>query len=158
MTVKSLIGGRRLPNYAGHFLLDNNALDMKAVLLKFQQVMKEQYSDKQAHFLEEQGRLIFLAFLAPILNGHGYSFKEVQVSQEKRLDVIVTYFQHRYIIELKLWYGEEYHQKGLTQLSDYLETHGVEEGFLVIFDDRKKKSWKNEQVQHNGKEILAVWV
>jgi len=158
LAAKAMVKMPTRGNFAMHFLLDNNALDMQGVLLKFQQFMKEQYSDKDKDFYEREGRIIFLAFLTPILNGQGYTFKEVQISLEKRLDVIVTYFQHRYIIELKLWYGEEYHQKGLTQLSDYLETHGVEEGFLVIFDDRKKKSWKNEKVQHNGKEILAVWV
>ena len=158
MTVKSLVGGHRLPNYAGHFLLENNALDMKAVLLKFQQVMKEQYSDKQAHFLEEQGRLIFLAFLAPILNGQGYSFKEVQVSQEKRLDVLVTYFQHRYILELKQWYGQKAHQKGLDQLADYLTIHSLSTGFLLIFDSRKKKTWQQQTITHQGKTIFAVWV
>jgi len=158
MTVKSLVGGHRLPNYAGHFLLDQNELNMKAVLLKFQQVMKEQYSDKQAHFLEEQGRLIFLAFLAPILNGQGYSFKEVQVSQEKRLDVIVTYFQHRYILELKQWYGQKAHKNGLDQLADYLSIHSLSTGFLLIFDSRKKKTWQQQTIAHRGKTIFAVWV
>lgn len=141
-----------------HFLLPNNGLDMQAVLLRFQQFMKEQYSEKDKDFYEREGRTIFLAFLAPILNGHGYSFKEVQTSLEKRLDIIVTYFQHRYIIELKLWYGEAYHQKGLIQLADYLDTHQVETGFLLIFDDRKKKSWKTEEIVHQGKDIFAVWV
>lgn len=120
--------------------------------------MKEQYHTKDKDFYEREGRIIFLAFLAPILNGKGYSFKEVQVSLEKRLDIIVTYFQHRYIIELKLWYGAAYHQKGLTQLTDYLDLHQVAEGFLLIFDDRKKKSWKTEEIVHRGKQIFAVWV
>ena len=80
---------------------------MQGVLLKFQQFMKEQYSDKDKDFYEREGRIIFLAFLTPILNGQGYTFKEVQISLEKRLDVIVTYFQHHYIIldfgQISLW-------------------------------------------------------
>lgn len=144
--------------YGGHFILKGHALDMKTVLLKFQQFMKEQYSDKNKDFYEREGRVIFLAFLAPILNGKGYAFREVQTSLEKRLDVIITYFHHRYIIELKLWYGEEYHQKGLAQLADYLDIHGVSEGFLIIFDDRKEKSWKTEAIEHRGKDIFSVWV
>ena len=144
--------------YAGHFLLENNKLDMKAVLLKFQQFMKEQYSNRTTAFLEEQRRLVFLAFLAPILNGQGYSFKEVQTSLEKRLDIVVTYFQHQYILELKQWYGQKAHEKGLTQLADYLTIHGLSKGYLVIFDNRKKKTWKQEQVDFKGKEIFAVWL
>lgn len=37
---------------------------------------------------------------------------------------------------------------GLAQLADYLDIHGVSQGFLVIFDDRKKKSWRTEAIQH----------
>ena len=85
--------------FSGHFLLEDNALDLKAILLKFQQFMKEQYSTKNVKFVEHHGRLLFLSFLTPILNGQGHAFKEVQTSVEKRLDVVVTYFQHRYIIE-----------------------------------------------------------
>ncbi|MFK7980287.1 MAG: AAA-like domain-containing protein, partial [Saprospiraceae bacterium] len=77
MTAKTIVNFPKVRNYAGHFLLDNHELDLEAVLLKFQQVMKEQHSLKTTDFLEEQGRLVFLSFLAPILNGHGYSFKEV---------------------------------------------------------------------------------
>ena len=130
---------------------------MQAVLLKFQQFMKEQHS-KRTRFLEEQGRLVFLAFLAPILNGQGYSFKEVQTSLEKRLDITVTYFQHRYILELKQWYGPKAHEKGLRQLADYLDIHGLSKGYLVIFDNRKKKTWAHKPIPFEGKEIFAVWV
>ncbi|MEM6697863.1 MAG: AAA-like domain-containing protein [Bacteroidota bacterium] len=158
MTIKKIIEIPRKLNFTNHFMTDDNGLDMKAALLRFQQFMKEDYSEKSLDFLEREGRTIFLAFLTPILNGHGYSFKEVQVSLEKRLDIVVTYFQHRYIIELKKWYGNEYHQKGLLQLADYLDIHGVEEGFLVVFDDRKEKEWRTEEVVVEGKKVFGVWV
>ena len=144
--------------YGGHFVLEDKSLDLEMVLLKFQQYMKEQFSEKSVNFLEQHGRLIFLSFLAPILNGHGHSFKEVQTSMEKRLDIIITFFQYHYIIELKRWYGEKAHQKGLDQLTDYLDIHSVKEGYLVIFDDRKKKEWKHQKIVHKGKNIFAIWV
>lgn len=158
MTAKATVQLSKGQNYAGHFVLDNNELDLKAVLLKFQQTMKEQYSEKNKDFLEAHGRVLFLSFLSPILNGHGYSFKEVQVSLEKRLDVVITFLQHRYIIELKKWYGTKAHKKGLDQLADYLDIHGVSKGWLLIFDDRKKKTWAVKSVKHKGKTIFAVWV
>ena len=158
MTAKMVVAFPRGHNYSYHFMTEDDGLDMKAVLLKFQQFMKEQYSDKQKDFIEHEGRVIFLGFLSPILNGQGFAFREVQTSLEKRLDVVVTYLQHRYIIELKRWYGEKAHEKGLTQLVDYLDIHSVKEGFLVIFDDRKEKPWASEHITHKGKNIFAVWV
>ena len=158
MTAKATVQLSKNQNYAGHFVLDNNELDIKAVLLKFQQTMKEQYSEKNKDFLEAHGRVLFLAFLSPILNGHGYSFKEVQVSLEKRLDVVITFLQHRYIIELKKWYGTKAHEKGLDQLADYLDIHNLQEGWLLIFDDRKKKIETAKSIKHKGKAIFAVWV
>lgn len=140
------------------FINDDNTLNLEAVLLKFQQFMKEQYSNKVIDYLEKEWRILFLAFLKPILNGKGYDFKEVEVSEEKRLDVVVTFLQHRYIIELKQWYGPKAHQKGIKQLGDYLDIHNVAAGFLLIFDGRKKKKWTQETIKYDGKSIFAVWV
>ena len=158
MTAKTIVNVPSNDNYAGHFLLENNVLDMKAVLMQFQKIMQEQHSLKTRNFLEEQGRLVFLSYLAPILNGQGYSFKEVQTSLEKRLDVVVTYFQHRYIIELKRWYGPKAHQAGLDQLADYLTIHNVPVGYLIIFETRKNRSWSKQEIVHKGKRIFAIWV
>ena len=158
MTSKSLADINSENIFAGHFTLPNNELDLKAVLLRFQHFMKEQHSEKNTSFLESEGRLVFLSYLAPILNGQGYAFREVQTSQEKRLDVVITYFQHKYIIELKRWYGPKMHEQGLDQLADYLDSHSVSEGFLLIFDHRKEKEWRQEAISHEGKKIFAVWV
>ena len=155
----TLLTQRRTPgNFAYHFTTDDDGLDLPAILLKFQQFMREQHSEKSLDFLEREGRTVFLAYLAPILNGRGYAFREVQTSVEKRLDVIITYGQHRYIIELKKWYGQKYHERGLEQLADYLEIHGVSEGYLLIFDARQNKEWRSETMEVAGKRIFGVWV
>ncbi|MCC5944648.1 MAG: hypothetical protein JJT94_06905, partial [Bernardetiaceae bacterium] len=93
-----------------------------------------------------------------IINGQGHDFKEVETSEEKRLDVVVTYLQSKYILELKRWAGEESHQRGLKQLSDYLDIYGVKRGYLLIFDERKEQAWKEELIEYEGKEIFAVWL
>ncbi|HLP45286.1 MAG TPA: GxxExxY protein, partial [Candidatus Kapabacteria bacterium] len=68
-----------------------------------------------------------------IINGKGFDFKEVEISEEKRLDIVVTYGSQKYIIELKKWYGEEAHRKGLKQLTDYLDRQEQNIGFLIIY-------------------------
>jgi hypothetical protein len=138
--------------------LPNKALDMQKVLTNFQAFMKKEYSNKNYEFLERDGRLIFLAFIKPIINGAGYDFKEPQISQEKRLDVVITYYQHQYVAELKIWRGPAAHDKGLAQLVDYLDRMGLDTGFLLIFDTNKKKKWDKDWVDVQGKRIFWVRV
>lgn len=140
------------------FLQTNNQLNVEKILHKFQNFMQEEYSKKDSEFLERNGRLVFLAFLKPIINGHGFTYKEAQISEEKRLDIVLTFYQHQYILELKRWYGEQAHQEGLEQLADYLERQKMDKGYLLIFEYNKEKSYRVETVQVKGKEILAVWV
>ncbi|MCB0599105.1 MAG: AAA-like domain-containing protein [Lewinellaceae bacterium] len=142
---------------ASRFYSDD-VLYLKNVLLGFQQFMKENYSKKDTIFLEREGRLLFLSFLKPIINGKGFDFKEPNVAEERRMNVVVTFAAQRYVVELKRWEGEAYHQKGLQQLSDYLDTYSLKEGFLLIFDFRKEKEYKEELIQYKDKQIFAVWV
>lgn len=136
------------------YRLPNNGLDMEKVITKFQAFMKEQYSDKDQKLLEREGRLIFLAFLKPILNGAGFDFKEPQISEERRLDVVITYNQFKYVAELKVWYGPIAHEKGLNQLADYLERQELQTGYLLIFDPSLKKSWEKDWIDVKGKRIF----
>ena len=136
----------------------DKSLNMEAVLTKFQAFMREQYSKHDRDFLERNGRLVFLAFLKPIINGSGHDFKEPQISEERRLDVIITYLQHKYLAELKIWRGKAAHEEGLLQLCDYLNRLALNEGYLLIFDHAKRKSWKREWTTVEDKKIFMVWL
>ncbi len=127
-------------NEKSKFINKDGDLDIKKILIKFKEFMKHEYSEKRKDFLEADGRLLFLAFISPIINGTGFAFKEVQGGEEKRFNIVITYNSNMYILELKIWRGEEYHKKGLIQLGEYLEQYGLVEGYLLIFDFRKSKS------------------
>lgn len=86
--------------------------------------------------------------MSPIINGSGFAFKEVKGGEEKRFDIVITYNKKMYILELKIWRGEEYHKKGLIQLGAYLEQYGLEEGYLLIFDLRKSKNLIGKTEKH----------
>jgi len=131
-------GAVSMPRPTSSYLDKSGSLDIEKVFLKFQQFMKEEYSKKDHDFLERNGRLLFLAFLRPIINGRGFDFKEVQVSEEKRLDIVVTFDMKKYIIELKIWRGDTYHREGLMQLCSFLDIQHVQTGYLLIFDLRKE--------------------
>jgi transposase len=137
---------------------ENKTLNLEALMQGFQAFMKSEYDKKDRDFLERNGRLVFLAFLKPIINGAGYDFKEPQVSEEKRLDLVVTYYNEKYIIELKIWRGEKAHEKGLKQLSDYLTVQSLTEGYLLLFDHAKTHNWHHQWVDFQDKRIFIVWV
>lgn len=150
-------------NYKSNFIKEDGNLDIAKVLIKFQEFMKHEYSDKREAFLEDDGRLLFLAFISPIINGVGFAFKEVKGGAEKRFDIVVTYNKKMYILELKIWRGEEYHKKGLLQLGEYLDQYGLDNGYLLIFDFRKvegKAGEKEElevQVGEKIKKVVSVY-
>jgi hypothetical protein len=147
-------------NCSENFLVKGEGLDFEKVLLKFQEFIKKEYSGRDESFLEREGRLLFLAFIKPIINGKGYDFKEVEISEEKRLDVVVTYLAQKYVVELKIWKGPKAHEKGLSQLCDYLDRLSLDKGYLVIYDFTRagQKEWKQDRVKVNEKEIFMVWV
>ena len=152
----------KIKNVAGYNIksdfIEGNGLNIEKILLRFQQFMKEQYSPMDSKFIEREGRLLFLSFMKPIVNGVGFDFKEVQISEEKRLDVVIVYNTNKYIIELKIWHGEKYHQRGLKQLRDYLDINEQDKGYLLIFNFNKDKEYKKEIINNDGKEIIAVFV
>jgi hypothetical protein len=135
-----------------------DGLDLKVVLQRFQTFMKEHYSGRDQKFLEREGRLLFLSFLRPVINGKGFEFKEPNVSDERRMDIVITLKNTRYVLELKRCYGSKAHQKGLEQLGDYLEKYSLKEGYLLIYDFRKNKEYKQEEIAVGDKRIFAVWV
>ncbi len=158
MSVKVLQKNVKRLDAGSAYKNNDNSLNMQAVMLGFQAFMKKEYSSKDRDFLEKNGRLVFLAFLKPIINGSGYDFKEPQISDEKRLDVVITHLNNKYVAELKLWRGQKAHEKGLVQLADYLDRQNLTEGYLLIFDHSEIKEWQSEEIVINDKAIFAVWV
>lgn len=145
-------------NFKREFIKQEGKLDIEKVLRKFQQFMKEQYSSKDKEFIEHHGRLLFLAFIKPIINGTGFDFKEVQISEEKRLDVVITYNGFKYIIEMKIWRGVKYHEDGVKQLCNYLDIYDLNKGYLLIFNFNKSKEFKEERIKIEGKDIFQIYV
>ena len=146
-------------NQKSDYIKVDGSLDIRKIMIKFSEFMKHEYSAKREAFLEVDGRLLFLAFISPIINGTGFAFKEVQGGEEKRFDIVITYNKKMYILELKRWQGEEYHKKGLAQLEQYLEQYNLSEGYLLMFDFRRQNSevGKVEEINENGKNIVAVY-
>ncbi len=119
-------------------VVKNGQFDMQLCLEKFAQHFGEIFTEKDAAFLERQGRLIFLSYLRPLINGAGFYHIETQLSDERKMDIVVDYNKMQFIIELKLWRGQPYKEEGLEQLAGYLGSKGAEKGYLLTFDFKKQ--------------------
>jgi hypothetical protein len=148
----------RFTNVDETHLMDDGILNMEKVLLKFQEFMHEEYRQEDERFYETNGRLIFLAYLKPIINGRGFSFVEAQTRENKRMDVVITFGQHKFVTELKLWNGQKYEEKGIEQLVKYLDIQKLNQGYLIVFNFNINKQYKAEWIEINGKRIFEVIV
>ncbi len=133
-------------------------LRLEKILLKFQEFMFEEFRGGNERFYESQARLIFLAYLKPILNGKGFYFVEPQTRENKRLDVVVIYSSRKYIIELKIWNGEKYAERGREQLKEYMDIQGLDEGYLLVFNFNKNKIKSADWLEIDRKKIFEVVV
>lgn len=133
-------------------------LDMKKVISRFAAFMKSEYREENGRFTENQGRLLFLSFLRPIINGTGHYAVEPQTRKNLRMDIQVFYGCEEFIVELKVWRGLSYEKIGYDQLTDYLEAKGLQEGYLVSFSRNVKKPREDGVFSHRGHKIYEVIV
>ena len=141
-------------------VVKDGKFDMAACLLKFAEYFREIYTDKEGQFFEKHGRLLFMSFLTPLLNGQGFIHIETQLTDERRMDLVVDFDKEQYIVEMKLWRGEAAKDRAYEQLLGYMESKNAKEGFLLTFDFRKIKTgeYKSEWVDIGGKRVFDVVV
>ena len=120
------------------FVVDGH-LNMRRILEKFTQHFQELYGEEDERFVEEYGRRFFLLYLRPIINGTGNFYIESQTRDRKRTDVIVDYHREQFVIEMKIWHGREYHERGEQQLIGYLQNYRKTTGYLLSFNFNQKK-------------------
>ena len=138
--------------------IENGKLNMKLILERFIRSFSDIYGNQNERFLEEDGRRYFLLFLRPIINGTGNYYIEAQTRDAGRTDVIVDYLGSQYIIELKIWRGEEYNRRGVDQLGDYLDAYHQKIGYMLSFNFNKNKEVGIKEVLAGDKVIVEAVV
>ena len=133
-------------------------LQMDLVMKKFYEHYEEIYSENDQKFVEENGRKLFLLYLKPIINGVGNYYIEARTRDNKRTDVVIDYRGKRFIIELKIWRGEEYNARGEAQIFAYLDSYKEDRGYLLSFNFNKNKKTGIWELEYRGKRILEVVV
>ncbi len=133
-------------------------LNMDLVLEKFVESFEDIYGDNDESFIEKYGRKFFLLYLKPIINGTGNYYIETQTRDERRTDIIVDYLGEQFVVELKIWHGDEYHKRGEKQLLEYLEYYHLNKGYMISFNFNKKKETGSKRIVINDKTIVEAVV
>lgn len=119
--------------------VSKDRLNMDLVLKKFVQHFEESFGESTDSFIEENGRKLFLLYIRPLINGTGNYYIESRTRSMGRTDLIIDYHGLQYIIEMKIWHGNEYHSRGEQQLIGYLKDYGLKKGYMLSFNFNKNK-------------------
>ena len=145
------------------FLRPDGSLDMDKLLRAFQQF----YRENSEHWLDrfeykEAGhQLLLMAFLQRIINGGGRIEREMAVGSG-RTDLAVYWKRQVIALELKIKRRADAREKGLVQLGRYLDTLGLQHGYLVLFEPKRpdEVSWEErlrwDDVEREGKRVTVV--
>ena len=115
------------------FVFDGR-LDMVLVLQKFVAHFSEIYGENDEKFVENYGRKFFLLYLRPIINGVGNYYIEAQTRDAGQTDIVVDYAGEQFVIEMKIWRGNEYNERGEEQLIRYLDYFRLDKGYMLSFN------------------------
>ena len=148
----------RLALWNKNQFIKDGKLDMEHLLEKFVEHFDDIYGDRDEKFLEEDGRRYFMLYLKPIINGVGNYYVESRTRNQERTDLIVDYLGEQFVIEMKIWRGNIYHERGEKQLAEYLSHYHLDKGYMLCFNFNRKKKSGLTKVQVNDKIIVEAIV
>ena len=115
-----------------------DGLNLHAILLRYREYVQrrgfhafdtEQLKEAAWHYSLDG----FINFFIQQLGGD--TLVEVP-SGRGRTDILILYQGYRYIIETKIFVSQTQYQHGKQQLTDYLTSEGLTEGFYVVFSQK----------------------
>lgn len=138
--------------------ISGGQLNMELLLEKFVEYFDDIYGDQDQKFYEEDGRRYFMLFLKPIINGAGNYYVEAQTRNQERTDLIIDYYGVQHIVELKVWRGNAYNERGEKQLADYLDYYHLKKGYMLSFNFNKKKKTGLKEIVVEDKILVEALV
>ncbi len=143
--------------------IKGDGLDMPLLLQKFSEHFNEIFrtadGTMDTKFVEKHGRKQFQLYIRPIINGVGHYYVEAETRDETRTDLIINYNNHEYVIELKIWRGDAYNDRGEEQLVGYLEHFNLQTGYMISFCfNRNKQPGLLPPVVLNGRTLIEAIV
>ncbi len=83
---------------------------------------------------------------------------EPETRNHERMDLVIDYRKEQSIIELKIWRGNAYNERGEKQLSDYLEYFHLKKGYMLSFNFNQKKKIGIKEIVLGDKVLIEAVV
>ena len=138
--------------------LENGRLNMEKLMSRYVTAFDDIYEGTAEIFSEDEGRRRFLLFIRPVINGTGNYYVEARTRNNERMDLVVDYLGERFVVELKIWHGKVYHEKGEKQLIAYLDYYHLDKGYLLTYSFNKRKTPGQKTITVDGKTIVETLV
>ena len=139
------------------FVVDGR-LQMERLLQRYVMVFDDLYGDQDARFDEAEGRRRFLLFVRAIINGGGNYYVEAQTRSMERMDLVIDYGGERFVVELKIWRGSAYNERGEKQIAAYLDYFHLKKGYMLSYNFNKGKTPGVRHIQLGDRELIEAVV
>jgi hypothetical protein len=141
-------------------------LDFPALLAAFRQWWRANadiVAGQLPEYPEAVPHLALCAFLQRVVNGGGRVHREFAAGRGA-MDLLIDYGPDRFAVEIKRVRTRDsldtVVEQGVAQLGRYLDTVGLDHGWLVVFDVRPDKGWEERlwtrEVAIPGKRIVVL--
>lgn len=150
-----------LAQEAAWYVQPDGGLDVAALLTAFQEFWREDgHLAAEGFAYREAGpHLVLMAFLQRVVNSQGQLDREYGLGRGA-IDLMIRWGTERHAVEIKLRRDKRTEQRGAEQIAGYLESAGLDEGWLVLFDLRKSVPWDDRlflrEIEARGKRIRVV--
>ena len=123
-------------------------LDFPALMDAFRQWWRENADVlhlQAPRFPEAFPHLALMAFVQRVVNGGGRVHREFAAGRGA-LDLLIEHGSDRFVVEVKRVRErdglERQRERGVEQVLRYMDTVGVQEGWLLLFDVREGRTWE----------------
>ena len=156
-----------VPNPSWPWRTGDGRLDFPALLAAFRAWWRQNAdiaSRPIPEYPEAVPHLALCAFLQRVVNGGGRVHREFAAGRGA-MDLLIDYGPDRFAVEIKRVRTrdslEGVVESGVAQLGRYLDTVGLDHGWLVVFDVRPDRTWDErlwtrEERTQDGKRIVVL--
>jgi hypothetical protein len=143
------------------YLTSEGKIDMRSLLANFRDFIARagfrilQVPETPQEFV---GQYLLFSYLdQSVRQMRGFMYPEVRTGRG-RMDLILLHQGDKYIVETKIWEGKKSYQAGKHQLAKYLKLEGVDEGYYIVFDHRKKPQARFDTETIEEKSIVSYCI